>query len=245
MKANANRWKHTRHFLAVLTALLVAPSVRSLELKELSGPAHGYPELRELNGKALADGEFLQWVEDDRLHIKITQRFKGGGRTEENGCSGRSPRLCRKNGRGARARMAGWCANFESTSLPRTATAQKREKGELKHWEEKLEIEPGRTFAGFGFTVALQNLRQRLLKGEHIELKAVGFAPKPQLVAVELSHAGVDGIEMSGRSLRGDHFVIHPKIPSDREAVRQGPGHADLADPSDAGRLSPLGRTLC
>ena len=57
-------------------------------------------------------------------------------------------------------------------------------------------------------------MRQRLLKGEHIELKAVGFAPKPQLVAVELSHAGVDGIEMSGRSLRGDHFVIHPKIPA-------------------------------
>jgi hypothetical protein len=30
---------------------------------------------------------------------------------------------------------------------------------------------------------------------------------------VELSHGGIDEMKMSDRSLEGDHFVIHPKIP--------------------------------
>jgi len=33
---------------------------------------------------------------------------------------------------------------------------------------EKIDVEPGRTFAGFGFTIALSNLRKKLLKGEQI-----------------------------------------------------------------------------
>ena len=48
-----------------------------------------------------------------------------------------------------------------------------------KDVSEKINIEPGRTFAGFGFTIALSNLRKRLLKGEQVQLKAVGFSPFP------------------------------------------------------------------
>src|SRR5207249_6173278 len=95
-----------------------------------------------------------------------------------------------------------------------TATARKRENGELKDWSEKIEVQPGRTFAGFAFTLALQNLRKQLLAGESIELQAVGFKPKPTVVAVELSHGGVDEMEMADRSLKGDRFVIHPRIPA-------------------------------
>ena len=84
----------------------------------------------------------------------------------------------------------------------------------MKDWSEKIEVEPGRTFAGFGFTLALQNLRKRLLSGEQIELKAVGFKPKPVVVGVELSHGGVDEMEMGDRSVKGDRFVIRPKIPA-------------------------------
>jgi len=86
-----------------------------------------------------------------------------------------------------------------------------------KDVREKIDVEPGRTFAGFGFTIALSNLRKKLLKGEQIELKAVGFSPfptlKPQVVTVKISHDGVDRMRMGGRSLKGDQFVIHPEIP--------------------------------
>ncbi len=81
---------------------------------------------------------------------------------------------------------------------------------------EKINVEPGRTFAGFGFTIALSNLRKRLLSGEQVQLKAVGFSPfptlSPQVVTVTISHGGLDRMRMSGRSLKGDRFIVHPEI---------------------------------
>ena len=87
-----------------------------------------------------------------------------------------------------------------------------------KDVSDKVDIEKGRTFAGFGFTLALSNLRKRLLRGEQVDLKAVGFSPfptlKPQVVTVKLSHGGVDHLRMSGRSLKGDRFIVHPEVPA-------------------------------
>jgi hypothetical protein len=64
--------------------------------------------------------------------------------------------------------------------------------------------------------MALSNLRKRLLSGEQVELKAVGFSPfptlKPQVVTVKMSYGGLDRMRMSGRSVRGDRFIIHPEI---------------------------------
>src|SRR5215510_8217068 len=86
-----------------------------------------------------------------------------------------------------------------------------------KDVSKKVKIEPGQTFAGFGFTLALSNLSKRLLNGEQVQLKAVGFSEfptlGPQVVTVTISHGGVDRMRMSGRSLTGDCFTIHPEIP--------------------------------
>src|SRR5262249_54977495 len=87
------------------------------------------------------------------------------------------------------------------------------ENGKMKEWSEKLKVQPGHTFSGFGFTLAIKGFRDRLIKGEKIKLQAVGFTPKPRAVSVELLHPGVDNLRMADRVLRGDHFVIHPKIP--------------------------------
>ena len=68
-----------------------------------------------------------------------------------------------------------------------------------------------------GFSIALSNLRKKLLKGEQLQLKAVGFSPfptlKPQVVTVKLSHGGVQRMRMGGRSIKGDQFIVHPEIP--------------------------------
>ena len=117
------------------------------------------------------------------------------------------------------------------------ARAQKREENEMKHWREHLEIESG-TFAGVGFTVAIKSLRQRLMRGETIELRAVGFTPKPRLVTVKLSHAGLDQMVMSGRTVRGDRFLIRPKIPAVAKIVIEAPDtQIWLTHPAPAGFL--------
>jgi len=40
--------------------------------------------LRDLNGEILADAEFLQWAEGNRLHVRLIYRFKNQRRIEEN-----------------------------------------------------------------------------------------------------------------------------------------------------------------
>lgn len=80
------------------------------------------------------------------------------------------------------------------------AIARKREKEELEEYSDQVEIEPETTFAGFGFTLALENLRERLVKGEALELKAVGFNPKPKVVGVKITYPGMDLVQWAGAS---------------------------------------------
>jgi hypothetical protein len=225
--------------LAILaTAIFVAQSARPVELTSLSGLAHGYPGYRDANGKMLAEGEFAQWVEDDRLHVKLTYRFKNDAHIEEKGVFRQERELVQEEWSWRESKDGQIAREFEVNFASKTATARKRENNELKHWEEKLEIEPGKTYAGFGFSLAIQNLRKRLLSGERIELKAVGFAPKPQMVTVQISHAGVDRMEMSGRTLKGDHFVLHPDLPAIAKLfVRVPDTHIWLTNPAPAGFL--------
>ena len=202
---------HRRGCAILFACLCCIQSAPAIELTELSGAAHGYPALRDLNGEILADAEFLQWAEGNRLHVRLIYRFKNQRRIEENDVFRQRPEVIQEQYSWRETVNDQVVREFRVNFGTRIATARKRENGELKHWEEKLEIEPGKTFAGFGFSLALQNLRARLLEKELIELKGIGFKPKPAMLAVEISHAGLERMEMAGRIVRGDHFVVHPK----------------------------------
>ena len=201
--------------LLLVSLVIVAPA-KATELTEPQGAAHGYPGLCDINGKKLADGEFRQWVEDDRLHVVITYKFPDGQLFEENARFRQHPELTQEQWSWKEAKDGQTDREFSADFLSGMASARIRK--DNKDISEKIDIEPGRTFAGFGFTIALANLRKRLLGGEQIALKAVGFSPiptlKPQVVTVKCSHGGLDRMKMSGRYLRGDRFIVHPEIPA-------------------------------
>ena len=229
---------HRRGCAILFACLCCIQSAPAIELTELSGAAHGYPALRDLNGKILAEAEFLQWAEGNRLHVRLIYRFKNQRRIEENDVFRQRPEVIQEQYSWRETVNDQVVREFRVNFGTRIATARKRENGELKHWEEKLEIEPGKTFAGFGFSLALQNLRERLLEKELIELKGIGFKPKPAMLAVEISHAGLERMEMAGRTVRGDHFVIHPKAPAIAKFFIHIPDfHIWLANPAPAGFL--------
>src|SRR5215471_13317445 len=69
-------------FLILAAGMIVAP-VFALKVTEPAAASHGYPGLCDLNGKKLADGEFRQWLENDRLHVVITYKFSAGEVYEE------------------------------------------------------------------------------------------------------------------------------------------------------------------
>ena len=195
--------KRLASLFSVCAAGFCVVSVFALEVTEPSAAAHGYPALYNLDGKKLADGEFRQWVEDHLLQIVITYKFPDGGSFEEKARFRQLPELTQEHWSWKELKNERLQREFNVDFLSGTATAHISK--DNKDVSDKVDIEKGRTFAGFGFTLALSNLRKRLLSGDHIQLKAVGFSPfptlKPQVVTVKLSHGGLDRIRMSGRSL--------------------------------------------
>jgi len=201
--------------LSIFAAGCIVTPVFALEVTEPAGAAHGFPGLCDINGKKLADGEFRQWVEGNRLHIIITYRFPAGELYEEHAQFRQQPELIQEKWSWKESKHGKPQREFAVDFLSGTASAHIH--GNDKDVSKKIDIEPGRTFAGFGFTIALSNLRKRLLRGEQLALKAVGFAPFPtltvQVVTVKISYGGLDRMRMSGRLLKGDRFIIHPEIP--------------------------------
>src|SRR5204863_179268 len=200
---------------SILAAGMIAAPVYALKVTEPAAAAHGYPGLCDINGKKLADGEFRQWVESNRLHIVITYKFSAGEVYEEHSQFRQQTELIQEKWSWKESKHGRSQREFAVDFLTGIASAHIRQ--DNKDVSKKIKIEPGRTFAGFGFSIALSNLRKRLLGGEQVQLKAVGFSEfptlGPQVVTVTISRGGVDRMRMSGRSLRGDRFIIHPEVP--------------------------------
>ena len=200
---------------SILAAGLIVAPVFALKVTEPAAASHGYPGLCDINGKKLADGEFRQWVENDRLHVVITYKFSAGVVYEEHSQFRQEPELTQEKWSWKESKHGRSQREFAVDFLTGIASAHISQ--DHKDVSKKINIEPSRTFAGFGFSLALSNLRKRLLHGEQVQLKAVGFSDfptlGPQVVTVTFSHGGVDRMRMSGRSLKGDRFIIHPEIP--------------------------------
>jgi hypothetical protein len=185
----------------------VDPQTRSIE-----GIARGYPALRDLKGETLANGEFSQWTEGDRLHVRVRYDFSRDRWTEEQSVLLQEPTLVHERWSWLEMRAGQVYRKFEVDFRSGNATAETREGGEVHRWSEHLDLVPGRAFAGGAWPLAIRQCRERLLHGETIELQGVGFTPKPKMGTVEITHDGIDRLLMADRSLTGDRFRIHPKI---------------------------------
>src|SRR5690348_1645653 len=65
--------------LATLASLLTAVTpLRGIELTQPAGVLHGYPAMRELDGKLLGRGEFTQEVQGESLRIEIKYELTDG-----------------------------------------------------------------------------------------------------------------------------------------------------------------------
>jgi hypothetical protein len=198
--------------LIVCASLLVSTPALAIDRAPYETSARGFPALRDAAGKTIADGDFVQWIENDRLHVRI--RYVGRGlRIEENAVFRQRPDLAQDAWSLREVRNGKLYRAFTVDFTAHTATAQKLEDGELKHWSDDIKVDAGCAFAGFGFSMALKALRKRLMNGEHIQLQAVGFTPKPRVINVDLSYTSLDRVRMAGRSIQGEHYVVHPKLP--------------------------------
>ncbi|MBA3832876.1 MAG: hypothetical protein H0X34_13485 [Chthoniobacterales bacterium] len=199
---------------AALTLLAPWPAT-AVEVTEFEGTAHGFPSMLDANGKKIADGEFIQEVEDGRLSITLKYRFKHGSRrTEEKVVFRQKPELIQEEWSWRELKDGDVVRQYAVDFKTQTATAKKSENGEKKEWSEKIEVKSGQTFTGYGFVLAVQNVRERLVHGEAVELQAIGFNPQPKVVTVKITHVGPEEMEMADRNPHGDHFLLQPQIPA-------------------------------
>lgn len=197
----------------ILAALLfLTAPLAAVEWASFESVARGYPVLRDHTGQKIADGEFVQWTEKGRLHVRITY----SGRTRrvvEYSVFRQRPELIQDAWSLREHRNGQLYRSFDVDFRAGKANAKKQDEGALKTWSEDIEVQQGRAFAGFGFTLATRALRSQLLRGQPMELQAVGFSPKPRVVNVDVSYAGRDRIRMADRTLMGERYVVHPKLP--------------------------------
>jgi hypothetical protein len=211
----------------------------------IEGTAHGFPALRDLEGQALAEGEFTQWVDGDRLHVRIRYDFGPSRWIEERSVIRQEPALVHERWSWEEVRDGTVQRRFDVDFLSGTAAARSLEDGELHQWSKHFDLEPGSAFAGAVWPLAIRAVRSRLLAGEEIEFQTVGFTPKPRAGTVAITHVGLDHLRMSGRTLTADHFRIHAQIPWFLEPFVEVPdSHIWLANTAPAGFLrweGPLG----
>jgi len=184
------------------------------DLRDVEAALHGFPNMFDLQGKKLADGEFTQWLENDLLHVTIAYDLGSAHHIVEKTIFRQKPRLVQEEWSWKESQSGKPLRYFEVDFKSEKFRAEKWAESKTSNWSETLKIEPGRTFAGFGFVLALKSLRDRLVAGEKVELKAIGFTPKARVVTVELCYGGLERMNMGGRTVTGDRFVIHPRVPA-------------------------------
>src|SRR5438045_5160560 len=128
--------------LLVATALIYPLYLRAVEVTEFEGGAHGFPALLNSDGKKLADGDFSQWLEGELLNIKIIYKFKPGQRIEEHATFRQKPELIQEQWSWREIKDGQLQREFAIDFKTKMATAQKRDKGEMKNWSEKIVMEP-------------------------------------------------------------------------------------------------------
>lgn len=197
-----------------------AATLHAVESKYPEGVALGFPELTLSGGKQIADGKFEQWIEGGKIHVKIQSSFRDGRTTEERLTLQQEPELKQESWSWREMKGEQLIRDFEVDFNSKQAKAVKfeTEKGEnpkKEEWNEKLDdIVPGQSFAGIGMSFAVKNLMPRLLKGEHVTLKAVAFTTKPRVTDIQIYHSAEEVIPVATQKTPAHHIVMHPKVPA-------------------------------
>ncbi len=198
--------------MKIAALLLLATPAFALQPHVREGDVQALAQLTDPQGQALADGHYTQRLIGNVLFIEATFDYPDGRHVLEKAELRLHPqieqvswsRLERKGDQPVR--------RYSMDFATRRATAE--HVTEQKHWEEQVEVEPGRTFAGIAFNYAVKNLRKELAKGGEIKLRAIAFTPKPRSSEVTVRRDGDDHIQMAGREIIADKYTIHPEIPA-------------------------------
>ena len=193
--------------LALLALLLaVAPHDREGDAQAITSV------LDASSGTPIADGRYAQKVEDGVLHIESRSDFPDGRTIVERAAVRLQPELVQESWDWTEKRGEALLRQYQVDFRTGEATATRVE--EHKRWKEKLEIKPGRTFAGIAFVSVIKALRSEMRPGQKVELEAVAFTPKPRVATVSIRREPAEQLSMAEREVPADRYTLHPEIPA-------------------------------
>ncbi len=220
----------------MLLALLIALAPAGQE-----GDAQAFTSLSDLEGKPLADGRYAQEVKDGRLHIEARYDFSDGRVVVERAVLRLHPQIEQESW--------DWTERKDGTLLRsyevdlRTGKAVATRMDEKKRWRDDVDVEPGKTFAGIGFIVAVKSLRDQLAPGQKTELKAIAFTPRPRRACAPTASTSIPRfppspassstcpISTSGSWAKGRRRSCATKVPWSSPAI---PSSASTSFPAPA-----------
>jgi hypothetical protein len=199
--------------LALFASILMAASpAPRLTVGGTEGDAQAFTSLTDMQGKPEADGRFTQTVSNDVLHIEERYDFPGGRVAIEKASVRLHP-----------LQQETWSWDETQGGKPvrefsidfKTGHAMGAHHGEKEeHWDEHIKIEPGKTWTGIAFIEPIKAMRESVKQGQKMDLYAIGMSPKPRKVKVTITHVGAQKIDMAGRKVDADKFLIHPDVPA-------------------------------
>lgn len=210
--------------LASLVSILLAAAPSVLTVAGVEGDAQAFTSLTDVQGTPQADGRYTQWVSKDVLHIESRYDFPGGRVAIERASVRLHP-----------LQQETWSWDEKQGDKPirefaidfKTGVATGQHFGEKpEKWNEKISIEAGKTWAGIAFIEPIKAMRESVHEGQTMDLHAIGMTPKPRKVKVTVTHVGAQRIDMAGRHVDSDKFLIHPDVPAVAKLFVKAPDNA-------------------
>jgi len=198
--------------LLVATAVVVAasrPSAEPVSVRYLEGLTHGFLVLKTMEGKLLGSGDLIQTVRGNRVNSRLVLRYRDGSVSDET-----TVFTQQKQFRVISDRLIQKGPSFKT---PVDATMDRarglvtvkytNDKGEQKVEEEKLEF-PEDLANGILMPLAKNFIKSTIPES----LSVIAITPKPMLIKVKFTNAGLEPFTFAGVRRGATHFVVHPDI---------------------------------
>src|SRR5437762_8364308 len=114
------RWTY---IAALGMALLAVVPMRAIEWTHFETAVRGYPVMRDANGHRIADGNFVQWIEKDGLHVQIDYAGANGRHIQETIVMQQRPELAQQSWQWRETDHGRAVRTFEMNLRDGTATA--------------------------------------------------------------------------------------------------------------------------
>jgi len=199
--------------ILVLAAVMAAagrPSAEPVAVRYLEGLTHGYLSVKTLEGKLIGAGDLIQTVHGARVKSELLLRYRDGSISDET-----TVFTQQKQFRVETDRLVQKGPSFKTpleASMDRSRglviVKYTNDKGEQKVEEEKIDF-PDDLANGILMPLAKNFIHAGTIP-ESVSLIAI--TPKPMLIKVKFSNAGLEPFSFAGVRRGATHFVLHPDI---------------------------------